>query len=82
MPALIPAALVLAAAVYRAELHYRFEVISLSITWQVLIVSGSLLPIGFARDQTVAPQPPAPVSAVSTRSAITTTPPAGRRRLA
>jgi len=47
----------------------------------VLIVSGSLLPIVFARALTAAPQPPAPVSAVSTRSAITTTPPAGRRRL-
>ena len=47
----------------------------------MLIVSGSLLPIVFARALTAAPQPPAPVSAVSTRSAITTTPPAGRRRL-
>ena len=81
MPALILVALVLAAAAYRAELDQRFEVISLSITRLLLIVSGSLLPIVFARALTAAPQPPAPVSAVSTRSAITTTPPAGRRRL-
>ena len=50
MPALILVALVLAASAYRAELDQRFEVISLSITRLLLIVSGSLLPIVFARE--------------------------------
>ena len=51
--ALILAALVLSAAIYRAELDYRFELMSLSITWLVLIVSGSLLtgPVDPLRDR-------------------------------
>ena len=47
--ALILAALVLSAAIYRADLYYWFELMSLSITWLVLIVSGSLLTVVFAR---------------------------------
>ena len=43
--ALILAALVLSAAIYRAELDYRFEVMSLCITWLVLIVAGTLLTV-------------------------------------
>ena len=46
---LILAALILAAAIYRAELDYRFELVSLCIAWLVLIVSGSLLTVVFAR---------------------------------
>jgi len=45
--ALILAALVLSAAIYRAELDYRFEVMSLCITWLVLIVAGTLLTVVF-----------------------------------
>jgi len=47
--ALILAALVLSAAIYRAELDYRFELMSLSITWLVLIVSGTMLTVVFGR---------------------------------
>ena len=50
--ALILTALVLCATIYRAELDYRFEVVSLSITWLVLIVSASLLTVVFARSRT------------------------------
>ena len=55
---LILAALVLSAAIYRAELDYRFEVMSLSITWLVLIVSGTLLTVVFGRGRKVATQHP------------------------
>lgn len=41
--------LILYGAVYRARLEYRFEVVSLSVTWLALIVSGVLLGIAFAR---------------------------------
>jgi hypothetical protein len=46
--ALIVAALVISALVYRAALDYRFEVISLSITWLVLITAGVLLTFVFS----------------------------------
>ena len=59
---LILATLVLFAAIYRAELDYRFEVMSLSITWLVLIVSGTLLTIVFGRALKVATQRPAGVT--------------------
>ena len=59
--ALILAALVLSAAIYRAELDVRFEVMSLSITWLVLIVSGTLLTVVFGRALKVATQRPAGV---------------------
>ena len=60
---LILAALVLSAAIYRAELDYRFEVMSLSITWLVLIVSGTLLTVVFGRGRKVATQHPPAVTA-------------------
>jgi hypothetical protein len=41
------ALLVLYAAIYRAELFYRFEVLALGITWLVLIVGGALLGVAF-----------------------------------
>ena len=41
--ALIVVGLVLSAVIYRADLDYRFEVMSLSVTWLVLITSGVLL---------------------------------------
>ena len=56
--ALILAALVLSAAIYRAELDYRFEVMSLCITWVVLIVAGTLLTVVFGRGRKVATQHP------------------------
>jgi hypothetical protein len=59
---LILVALVLSAAIYRAELDYRFEVMSLSITWLVLIVSGTMLTIVFGRALKVATQRPAAVT--------------------
>ena len=55
--ALILAALVLSAAIYRAELDYRFEVMSLCITWLVLIVAGTLLTVVFGRARKVATPP-------------------------
>ena len=55
---LILAALVLSAAIYRAELYYWFELMSLSITWLVLIVSGTLLTVVFGRGRKVATQHP------------------------
>jgi hypothetical protein len=42
-------ALVLFAVIFGVELDYRFEVMSLSITWLVLICSGALLTIVFRR---------------------------------
>lgn len=45
--ALIVAAVVLSAVVYRAELNYRFEVTARSIAWLVLIASGTLLTVMF-----------------------------------
>ncbi len=62
--ALILAALVLSASIYRAELDYRFEVTSLCITWLVLIVTGTLLTVVFGRALSlrVATQRPAAVS--------------------
>ena len=59
---LILAALVMFAAIYRAELDVRFEVMSLSITWLVLIVSGTLLTVVFGRALEVATQRPAAVT--------------------
>jgi hypothetical protein len=41
--------LIVYGAVYRAGLAYRFEVISLLITWLVLIAGGILLSVTFAR---------------------------------
>jgi hypothetical protein len=41
--------LILYGAIYRAGLAYRFEVISLLITWLVLIAGGILLSVAFAR---------------------------------
>jgi len=55
---LILAALVLSAAIYRADLDYWFELMSLSITWLVLIVSGTLLTVVFGRGRKVATQHP------------------------
>jgi len=63
--ALILAALVLSAAIYRAELDYQFEVMSLSISWLVLIVSGTLLTVVFGRSLRVATQRPAAVAAAA-----------------
>lgn len=57
--ALIVAALVISALVYRAALDYRFELISLSITWLVLITAGVLLTlysVGFAPVRPRAPR--------------------------
>jgi len=61
--ALILAALVLSAAIYRAELYYWFELMSMSITWLVLIVSGTLLTMVFGRALKVATQHPPAVTA-------------------
>ena len=47
--ALIIAGLLLLAAIFRADLDYRFEVMALSIVWLVLISSGVLLSVAFAR---------------------------------
>jgi hypothetical protein len=41
--------LVVLAAVYRSALDYRFEVLGLVIGWLVLITSGTLLAVTFAR---------------------------------
>jgi len=60
--ALILAALVLSAAIYRADLYYWFELMSLSITWLVLIGSGTLLTMVFGRALKVATQRPAAVT--------------------
>jgi len=60
---LILAALVLSAAIYRADLDYWFELMSLSITWLVLIVSGTLLTVVFGRGRKVATQHPPAVTA-------------------
>jgi hypothetical protein len=59
---LILAALVLSAAIYRADLYYWFELMSLSITWLVLIGSGTLLTMVFGRALKVATQRPAAVT--------------------
>ena len=59
---LILAALVLSAAIYRADLDYWFELMSLSITWLVLIVSGTLLTVVFGRGRKVATQHPPAVT--------------------
>ena len=61
--ALILAALVLSAAIYRADLYYWFELMSLSITWLVLIGSGTLLTMVFGRALKVATQHPPAVTA-------------------
>jgi len=42
-------ALILYGAVYRANLAYRFEVVSLLVTWLVLIAGGFLLSVALAR---------------------------------
>ncbi len=54
---LIIAALLLFAVIFRAELEYRFEVMSLSIVWLVLISSGALLTVLFWRDPQRNPLP-------------------------
>ena len=59
---LILAALVLSAAIYRADLDYWFELMSLSITWLVLIASGTLLTVVFGRGRKVATQHPPAVT--------------------
>lgn len=59
---LILAALVLSAAIYRADLDYWFELMSLSITWLVLIVSGTMLTVVFGRALKVATQRPGAVT--------------------
>ena len=59
---LILAALVLYATIYRADLDYRFEVMSMSITWLVLIVSGTMLTVVFGRGRKVATQHPPAVT--------------------
>lgn len=43
------AVLVVYAAVYGSRLDYRFEVVSLGMTWLVLTVGGALLAVMFAR---------------------------------
>lgn len=43
------AVLVVFAAVYRARLDYRFEVLALGITWLVLAAGGVVLAVMFAR---------------------------------
>ncbi|PRY32385.1 hypothetical protein [Pseudosporangium ferrugineum] len=47
--ALTTAVLVLYGAIYRARLDYRFEVVSMLITWIALIAGGLLLVVAFAR---------------------------------
>jgi hypothetical protein len=47
--ALIISGLLLLAAIFRAELDYRFEVMALSIVWLVLISAGVLLSLVFRR---------------------------------
>jgi hypothetical protein len=47
--ALTMVVLILYGAIYRTSLDYRFEVISLLITWLVLITGGLLLSVTFAR---------------------------------
>ena len=59
---LILAALVLYATIYRAELDYRFEVMSMFITWLVLIGSSTMLTVVFGRALKVATQRPAAVT--------------------
>ena len=59
---LILAALVLYAAIYRADLDCRFEVMSMFITWLVLIGSVSMLTLVFGRARNVATQRPAAVT--------------------
>ena len=60
--ALILAALVLSAAIYRADLDVRFEVMSMLITWLVLIGSSTMLTVVFGRALKVATQRPAAVT--------------------
>ena len=59
---LILAALVLYATIYRADLDVRFEVMSMFITWLVLIVSSTMLTVVFGRAIRVATQHPAAVT--------------------
>ena len=47
--ALIVLGLLLLAVIYGAQLDYRFEVMSLSVAWLVLISSGVLLSVVFNR---------------------------------
>jgi hypothetical protein len=56
--ALTMVVLMLYGAIYRASLDYRFEVISLLITWLVLITGGLLLSVAFARTRAAATPPP------------------------
>jgi hypothetical protein len=77
--ALILTALVLCATIYRAELDYRFEVVSLSITWLVLIMSASLLTVVFARSRTGFTSHHPAVVADPTHQAIASTTPANPR---
>jgi len=59
---LILAALVLYATIYRADLDVRFEVMSIFITWLVLIVSGTMLTVVFGRALRVANRGPAAIT--------------------
>jgi hypothetical protein len=59
---LILAALVLYATIYRADLDVWFELMSMLITWLVLIVSGTMLTVVFGRAVKVATRPPAAVT--------------------
>ena len=59
---LILAALVLYATIYRADLDCRFEVMSMFITWLVLIVSSTMLTVVFGRALKVATQRPGAVT--------------------
>jgi len=55
--------LVLYATIYRADLDCRFEVMSMFITWLVLIVSSTMLTVVFGRALKVATQRPGAVTA-------------------
>jgi hypothetical protein len=46
---LVLAGLLVSAVIFRGELDYRFEVLSLSVVWLVLISSGALLSVVFRR---------------------------------
>ncbi len=66
--ALILAALALCATIYRAELDYRFEVMSLLVTWLVLISAGALLTVAFGRRAHPAATSPSTTDTQSSRS--------------
>ena len=58
----VPSQQKLSAAIYRGDLYYWFELMSLSITWLVLVVSGTVLTVVFGRALKVATQRPAGVT--------------------